>query len=62
VAGVDTVDASAVDTNFIGHFYYAENRSVLSDIFYLFEAGKDPKDRFGMSPVQGPPPYWRFSP
>lgn len=62
VAGVDTVDASAVDTNLIGHFYYAENRSVLSDIFYLFETGKDPKERFGMSPVQGPPSYWRFNP
>jgi esterase/lipase superfamily enzyme/nucleoid DNA-binding protein len=62
VAGVDTVDASAVDTNLIGHFYYAENRSVLSDIFYLFEGGKDPKDRFGMRAVEGPPPYWRFTP
>lgn len=59
---IDTVDASAVDTNFIGHFYYAENRSVLSDIYNLFDAGKDPDGRFGIRAVDATPPYWRFAP
>jgi esterase/lipase superfamily enzyme/nucleoid DNA-binding protein len=62
VKGVDTVDASAVDTNFIGHSYYAENRSVLTDIFSLLEGGKDPEKRFGIRLVKAAPPYWRFAP
>ena len=61
-AGLDTIDASAVDTNFIGHFYYAENRSVLSDIFNLFDGGRDPDQRFGIREVTAIPPYWRFAP
>ena len=62
VEGVDTVDATAVDTNLIGHFYYAENRSVLSDIFNLLDTGKAPDGRFGIRPVTDIPPYWRFAP
>ena len=61
VSGVDTIDASAVDTNLIGHFYYAENRSVLSDIFTLLRDG-GPPPRFGIRPVEVTPPYWRFAP
>jgi esterase/lipase superfamily enzyme len=60
-SGVDTIDASAVDTNLVGHFYYAENRSVLSDIFNLLRDGGAPP-RFGIRPVDGPPSYWRFVP
>jgi hypothetical protein len=62
VEGVDTVDASDVDTNLIGHFYYAENRSVLSDIFNLLGTGKAPDGRFGIRPVTDIPPFWRFAP
>jgi esterase/lipase superfamily enzyme len=51
IPGIDTIDASGVDTSFIGHSYYAENRSVLSDIFWLLKDGKQPKDRFGMRAV-----------
>jgi len=62
VRGVDTIDASAVDTNLIGHFYYAENRSVLSDIFSLLRDGRAPENRFGIRAVPAVPPYWRFAP
>jgi esterase/lipase superfamily enzyme len=31
VTGIDSIDVSSVDTNFIGHFYYADNQSVLSE-------------------------------
>jgi esterase/lipase superfamily enzyme len=57
VQGVDTIDASAVDTNLIGHFYYAENRSVLSDIFDLLRHGCAPEKRFGIRPVPAVRPY-----
>ena len=39
LSGMDTIDATAVDTSFLGHSYFAENRSVLSDIFYLVRGG-----------------------
>lgn len=63
VPGVDTIDASAVDTNLVGHFYYGDNRSVLSDIFHLLQDGKPPEDRFGLHPRQSPAGrYWIFAP
>jgi esterase/lipase superfamily enzyme len=63
IAGIDTIDASSVDTTFIGHSYYAENRSVLSDIFWLFKNGKPPKDRFGMREItQEDGVYYEFRP
>jgi esterase/lipase superfamily enzyme len=63
ITGVDTIDASRVDTTFIGHSYYAENRSVLSDIFWLLKDGKPPKDRFGMREVdRADGIYYEFRP
>jgi esterase/lipase superfamily enzyme len=44
--GVDTIDASAVDTSLLGHSYYGDNRSILSDIHALVRGGNAP--RFGM--------------
>lgn len=35
VDGLDTVDATEVTTGFLGHSYFAENESVMADIFYL---------------------------
>ncbi len=63
VNGLDTIDASAVDTSFVGHSYYAENRTVLSDMFYLVQDGKAPSERYGMEPRTGTKgPYWAFQP
>ena len=42
---VDTVDASAVDTSLMGHSYYGEIRSVLTDLFLLIRNGTPPQDR-----------------
>ena len=47
--GVDTIDASAVDTSLDGHSYFGSNRSVLSDIFALFTSNEPPLRRFGMT-------------
>lgn len=62
-AGLDSIDATAVDTGFIGHSYYAERRSVISDLFYLVRDGKPPDQRFGL--IQRSIPaglYWEFRP
>ncbi|HKW35441.1 MAG TPA: alpha/beta hydrolase [Candidatus Acidoferrum sp.] len=63
VNGIDTVDASAVNTSLLGHSYYSENRSVLSDIFRLVRDGAPPSDRFGLTLIKhGDMNYWAFRP
>jgi esterase/lipase superfamily enzyme len=61
VLGIDTVDVTAVDSNFVGHFYYGDNRSVVSDIFLLFTQGLPPASR-PMLRQDGAAPklFWRF--
>lgn len=48
IPDIETIDASQVDTSFIGHSYYGDNRSVLSDLFYLLRDGLPAGKRFGM--------------
>lgn len=59
--GIDTVDATNVSTSFLGHSYFADNRSVISDMYYLIKDNLAPNDRFGLENIpstQGT--YWRF--
>lgn len=46
--GIETIDATSVDTSLLGHSYFAEERSVLSDIFYLIRSGQRADQRFGL--------------
>ncbi|MDE3036525.1 MAG: alpha/beta fold hydrolase, partial [Nitrospirota bacterium] len=63
VPGVDTIDASWVDTSFTGHSYYADSRSVLFDLFNLLRHGKPPGERFGLlAKEQNGQRYWAFQP
>lgn len=63
VAGMDTIDASAVDTSFLGHSYFAENRSVIADLFALLRKDAAPSERFGMRPMTSAGRrYWQFAP
>lgn len=60
--GVDTIDVSAIDTNLIGHFYYGDNRSVLSDMFSLIQ-GQPVSKRFGLKQkTKHRRQYWVFQP
>ncbi len=47
VDGVNTIDASEVETSLLGHSYYGE-QTILADIFYLLRGGQEPDDRFGL--------------
>jgi esterase/lipase superfamily enzyme len=47
---VDTIDASGVDTDFLAHSYFCEDRTLLTDIFYLVREGKPPQNRYGLDP------------
>jgi esterase/lipase superfamily enzyme/DNA-binding transcriptional LysR family regulator len=63
VDGVDTIDATAVDTSLLGHSYVGDNRSILSDIFALLKGDQEPGSRFGLTPKQtGAGLYWLFKP
>jgi esterase/lipase superfamily enzyme len=64
LSGIDTVDASSVNTSLVGlgHAYYADNSTILSDLFSVLR-GRKPPERFGLTPVQTPAgTYWRFQP
>lgn len=62
VDGIDTIDVSAIDTNLVGHFYYGDNRSVLSDLFNLIQ-GQAAERRFGLrARKKHDRPYWVFQP
>jgi esterase/lipase superfamily enzyme len=54
VPGMDSVDATHVATDFIGHSYFAESRSIISDMFYLMRDGIRAKDRFGLQGIDAP--------
>jgi esterase/lipase superfamily enzyme len=63
IDGIDTIDVSAVDTSFIGHGYYADNRTVITDLFELLGLRKPPRERFHLRERQRDGlTYWEFRP
>jgi esterase/lipase superfamily enzyme len=63
IPGIETIDATSVDTSLLGHAYFAETRSVLSDMFYLIRTGARADQRFGLRPVDVEAGrYWEFTP
>ncbi len=61
--GVDTIDATAVDTSFLGHNYYGENRSIVADMRRLFatNTGPDQRERLQAVDIEDGR-YWRMLP
>jgi esterase/lipase superfamily enzyme len=61
--GMDSVDASSVDTSLLGHSYIGDSRPVLEDLANLISTNRSPLNRFGVSP-QGQPPgaWWKLKP
>jgi esterase/lipase superfamily enzyme len=57
-AELDTIDASAVDTGFLGlgHSYFSEKRSLITDLRLLLYNSLTPKDR-GLTAAKN---YWLF--
>ncbi len=63
VPRIDTVDASAVDTGLIGHAYFGDRRSILSDMFEVMQTSSPPSRRFGMhAATLQQMTYWVFNP
>jgi esterase/lipase superfamily enzyme len=64
VPNVDTVDASAVETSTLGlnHAYWADNGTILSDLFDLIR-DRPPNERPRLDPIKANDgTYWRFRP
>ena len=58
---IDTIDASEVDTDFLAHSYFCEDRTLLNDIFYVVREGKPPQHRYGLvQKLWQPGIYWFF--
>ncbi len=48
VPGMETIDASKVDTSLVRHSYFGNSRTVLADVSSLMADGKPARNRFGM--------------
>lgn len=58
--GVETIDATGVDTSLLKHSYFAEQRSALSDMYYLIKDEARPDQRF-LNPLKtAAGRYWAF--
>lgn len=63
VTGVDTIDVSQIDTSLLGHSYFADSRSVISDIYNMICLGQAPQKRYGLVPrTDSKGTYWVFKP
>jgi len=40
IDGIETIDASGIDTSFLGHSYFSDTKSILTDIYNLIESSK----------------------
>jgi esterase/lipase superfamily enzyme len=62
LSGVDTIDASDVDLDLLGHGYVAQAEPVLRDIHTIFKDYKRPDDRFGLiRDIEDGLPFWKIS-
>jgi esterase/lipase superfamily enzyme len=61
VRPLDTIDATRVDTSLVGHSYFADSRSIISDIFCLLTDGVGPQDRISLEArTRNGHTYWAF--
>ena len=62
LAGMDTIDASVAEVDFLKHSYISGNRNVVSDLSYVLQ-GVAPKNRHGLKMLYfGNLPYWSLIP
>jgi esterase/lipase superfamily enzyme len=60
--GMDTIDATAVDSSLLGHSYYGSNVTVLDDLGLLFQNKTIADRNYLRSALQNNRPYWEFQP
>jgi esterase/lipase superfamily enzyme len=57
--GLDSIDASGIDLNLLGHSYYGDVVLALADLAQLLD-GRNPGERHLQSHRRGQLPYWAF--
>jgi esterase/lipase superfamily enzyme len=63
IPGLDTIDASLIDTDFLGHSYFSDSRPLLSDIYSILYKDELPAHRFGLKEMNDPAgKYYAFRP
>ncbi|MET7405706.1 alpha/beta hydrolase [Streptomyces parvulus] len=63
VPGMDTIDATALDTGLMGHSYVGDHTSVLADVYGMLRQNLTPSVRFGLVPMpHADGAYWAFRP
>lgn len=63
VPGIDSIDASAVGGDPLGHSYIGDSRAVLADLYQLLRHGLPPEQRFGLRERQlDGGRYWELKP
>ncbi len=59
LAGMDTIDASGIDTALLGHSYFAETAPVLADLVAVIHYGLAPERRQLIPGTLGSLPFWK---
>lgn len=58
--GVETIDASGVDTSFLSHSYFAETHSIIEDILDMIKSGRRAASRQTLELIQAATKvYWK---
>lgn len=60
VDGIETIDASVIDTSLLGHSYFADAIRLVRDLLAVIREGLPPSDRALEAQVKGGITYWRF--
>jgi esterase/lipase superfamily enzyme len=61
VPGVDTIEATDVDTDFVGHAYFMQSTSIISDIYHIVRGNTPPKQRPHLKEVaETVGAYWKM--
>lgn len=61
--GIDTIDVTKIDTSLMGHAYYGDNTTVISDIYALMQHARMPTQRQWLRDISSPGGmYWYFDP
>lgn len=61
VPGIDTIDASDVNTDFLGHGYFAATKPLINDIYNVIANAHRPDKRLLKEALLGDLKYWKFA-